>query len=126
MYHQIVSGEELARDWGCSLSALKVREKQGLLKRAIGVPGLWYTAASVSRCEGMEMDENPMSPFERRRLEARIRELEKQLAVYEDQFYFIQEAMQRSQKAIEHGKEAKDKWEKEKIVLLRQRSRSES
>ncbi len=96
----LYSDKELAKRWGCSLSSVRRREKEGLLKRAIGIPGIWYTAKSVEACEGLEGDESPMSAFERRKLEARIRELEKKISDYESQFYFIEDALSRAKKLI--------------------------
>ncbi len=93
--------KDLAEFWGCSRAAVKAREKAGLIKRAIGVPGVYYTSASVNRCNGMEGDENPMSALERRRLEDRIRKLERRLEQYEAQFYFLREAMDRAVKTVE-------------------------
>ena len=83
----------LAKRWVCSDTEIRDREKAGLLKRCKGVPGVCYTAASVAECEGWDGNQNPMSPFERRKLETRIRELEKQLESYEDQFYFLVDAL---------------------------------
>lgn len=85
----------LAKRWVCSDTAIRDREKAGLLKRCKGVPGVCYTAASVAECEGWDGNQNPMSPFERRKLETRIRELEKQLESYEDQFCLLVDAMDR-------------------------------
>ena len=97
------SQKDLAEFWGCSTAAVKAREKAGIIKRAIGVPGVYYTAASVARCNGLEEEENPMSPFERRRLESKIRELERRLEQYETQFYFLQEAISRAMNMIKKG-----------------------
>jgi len=94
------SVKELAEKWGCSPSSIRRREKEGLLKRAVGIPGVWYTAKSVEMCEGLEGDDDPMSAFERRKLEARIRELEKKISDYESQFYFIEDALERAKKLI--------------------------
>lgn len=58
----------LAKRWVCSDTAIRDREKAGLLKRCKGVPGVCYTAASVAECEGWDGNQNPMSPFERRKL----------------------------------------------------------
>ena len=90
----------LAKRWVCSDTAIRDREKAGLLKRCKGVPGVCYTAASVAECEGWDGNQNPMSPFERRKLETRIRELEKQLESYEDQFYFLADALERARTNI--------------------------
>ena len=65
-----------------------------------------YTRASIERAEGLEGDENPMSPFERRRLEKRIRELEKKVSSYEDQFYFLSDAMERVKKMMNQGEKS--------------------
>ena len=96
--------KDLAELWHCSPATVKAREKAGFIKRAIGVPGVYYTAASVARCNGMEADEDPMSPFERRQLESRIRELERRVEQYEAQFYILQEAIARAMKML-HGRQ---------------------
>ncbi len=99
----------LAKRWVCSRSAIKDKENAGLLKRCKGVPGVCYTAASVAECEGWDGNQNPMSPFERRKLETRIRELEKQLASYEDQFYFLADALERARTSIERREKQRGK-----------------
>ena len=99
----------LAKRWVCSDAASRDREKAGLLKRCKGVPGVCYTAASVAECEGWDGNQNPMSPFERRKLETRIRELEKQLASYEDQFYFLADALDRARTSIERREKQRGK-----------------
>lgn len=96
----LLSQKEVAKRWGCDTSTIARREKDGLIKRALAIPGVWYTRASVERAEGLEGDESPMSPFERRRLEKRIRELEKKVSGYEDQFYFLSDAMERVKKMM--------------------------
>jgi hypothetical protein len=96
----LLSQKEVAKRWGCDTSTIARREKDGLIKRALAIPGVWYTRASVERAEGLEGDESPMSPFERRRLEKRIRELEKKVSGYEDQFYFLSDAMERAKKMM--------------------------
>lgn len=90
----------LAKRWVCSDTAIRDREKAGLLKRRKGVPGVCYTAASVAECEGWDGNQDPMSPFERRKLETRICEFEKHLESYEDQFYFLADALERAKTNI--------------------------
>ena len=60
----LLSQKEVAKRWGCDTSTIARREKDGLIKRALAIPGVWYTRASVERAEGLEGDESPMSPFE--------------------------------------------------------------
>lgn len=98
----------LAKRWVCSDTAIRDREKAGLLKRCEGVPGVCYTGASVAEREGCAGNQNPMSPFERRKLEMRIRELEKQLESYEDQFYFLADALERARTSIERREKQRD------------------
>ncbi len=99
--NNLVSAKELAKAWGCDVSTIYRREKEGLIKRAIAIPGVWYTAASVLRAEGLEGDDSPMSAFERRALEKRIKELEKKISDYESQFYFLEDAIGRARKMME-------------------------
>lgn len=94
----LCSAQELAERWKCDRNTITRREKAGVIKRAVAIPGVWYTKASVERAEGLEEDEDPMSPFERRRLEKRIRELEKKVSGYEDSFYFLSDAIERAKK----------------------------
>lgn len=98
----------LAKRWVCSDTAIRDREKAGLLKQCEGVPGVCYTGASVAEREGCAGNQNPMSPFERRKLEMRIRELEKQLESYEDQFYFLADALERARTSIERREKQRD------------------
>lgn len=56
-----------------------------------------------------------MSPFERRKLETRIRELEKQLASYEDQFYFLADALERARTSIERRGETA--WKRARVSI---------
>ncbi len=91
----------LAKRWVCSDTAIRDREKARLLKRCEGVPGVCYTAASVAEREGWDGNQNPMSPFERRKLE-------KQLESYEDQFYFLADALERARTSIERREKQRD------------------
>lgn len=94
----LCSAQELAERWKCDRNTIARREKAGVIKRAVAIPGVWYTKASVERAEGLEDEEDPMSPFERRRLEKRIHELEKKVSSYEDSFYFLSDAIERAKK----------------------------
>ena len=54
----LLSQKEVAKRWGCDTSTIARREKDGVIKRALAIPGVWYTRASVERAEGLEGDEN--------------------------------------------------------------------
>lgn len=97
---ELYSAKELAKMWGCNVSTIYRREREGLFKRAVAIPGVWYTRRSVELAMGLEGDDNPMSAFERRKLEERIRELEKKVRDYESQFYFLSDALERAKKVM--------------------------
>ena len=61
--------DELAQRWNCTKEAVRQRERDGLLKRCVGLPGVRFRAKEVYELEGMsEKDLNPHTPFEWRRM----------------------------------------------------------
>lgn len=61
--------DELAQRWNCTKEAVRQRERDGLLKRCVGLPGVRFRAKEVYAMEGMtEKDFNPHTAFEWRRL----------------------------------------------------------
>ena len=45
----LLSQKEVAKRWGCDTSTIARREKDGVIKRALAIPGVWYTRASIER-----------------------------------------------------------------------------
>lgn len=74
----LVTRQELAERWGCNTDSIAKIEAQGCLPRCPHVPGIRYRMMDVLRCEGVE-DQNPMSPFERKRLESEIQERDEEI-----------------------------------------------
>ena len=55
----LLSQKEVAKRWGCDTSTIARREKDGVIQRAITIPGVWYTRASVERAEGLKGTRTP-------------------------------------------------------------------
>ena len=58
----LFSQKEVAKRWGCDTSTIARREKDGVIKRAVAIPGVWYTRDSVERAEGKEKDHEYRNP----------------------------------------------------------------
>ena len=79
----IYSVNELAERWGLHPSSVREMERDGKLHRLPDIPGVRFSAAEVHQLESIGLDAKAMSAWERRNLEAEIRELKEIIARYE-------------------------------------------
>ena len=82
----IYSVNELAERWGMHPSSVRQMENEGKLHRLPDIPGVRFSAAEVLQLESVGLDARAMSAWERRNLEAQIRERDEIIARYEKKF----------------------------------------
>ena len=82
MEQTLLSRQELAERWGFSAAAIMNYELEGLITRIPDIPSPRYALAEILKIQNLGKDVNPLSPIERRRLERRIEDLEKELSLY--------------------------------------------
>ena len=80
------SVEELAKRWGLSPASIRRMEQDGKLHRLPDLPGVRYSAAEVYQLESIGLNAQAMSAWERRNLEAQIRDRDEIIAHYEKKF----------------------------------------
>ena len=78
--------QELADRWGLAPASIRKMEQDGKLHRLPDMPGVKYSAAEVLQLESIGLDARAMSAWERRNLEAQIRERDEIIARYEKKF----------------------------------------
>ena len=71
---KLLTVRDLAQRWGYSEVTIRKYITEGVLSPCKGVPGILFSPVYIEQLEGVKHD--PMSPWERRRLEREIRELE--------------------------------------------------
>ena len=76
----IFSVNELAERWGMHPSTVRQMESEGKLHRLPDIPGVRFSAAEVLQLESVGLDAKAMSAWERRNLEAEIREKDETIA----------------------------------------------
>ncbi len=79
----IYSVNELAERWGMHPSTVREMERDGKLHRLPDIPGVRFSAAEVLQLESIGLDARAMSAWERRQLEAQIRDRDAIIAKYE-------------------------------------------
>ena len=82
----IYSVNELAEHWGMHPSTVRQMESEGKLHRLPDIPGVRFSAAEVLQLESVGLEARAMSAWERRNLEAQIRERDEIIARYEKKF----------------------------------------
>ena len=82
----IYSVNELAERWGIHPSTVRQMENEGKLHRLPDIPGVRFSAAEVLQLESVGLDAKAMSAWERRNLEAQIRERDEIIARYHKKF----------------------------------------
>ena len=82
----IYSVNELAERWGLHPSTVRQMENEGKLHRLPDIPGVRFSAAEVLQLESVGLDAKAMSAWERRNLEAQIRERDEIIARYHKKF----------------------------------------
>ena len=79
----IFSVNELAERWGVTARSIRKMEADGKLHRLPDIPGVRFSAAEVLKLESVGLDARAMSAWERRNLEAQIRDRDVIIAKYE-------------------------------------------
>lgn len=83
----LISRKTLAERWDYeSTRAIIDMEQEGIITRIPEVSSPRYSMEEILRIENLGKEANPLSPLERRRLEKRIEELEKELNLYKEKF----------------------------------------
>lgn len=85
---------ELAKRWGLDPSTIRQMERDGKLHRLPDIPGVKFSAAEVHKLESVGKDAEAMSPWERKRMQDEITDLEQQLADYRKRFTLAQQVLQ--------------------------------
>ena len=80
----VYSVQELADRWGLTPQSIRNMELEGKLHRLPDIPGERYAAREVYQLENIGGDAQQLSSYERKRLEDRIRQLEKLIHDYQD------------------------------------------
>ena len=75
--------EELAQRWGLSPASIRRMEQDGKLHRLPDMPGVKYSAAEIHQLESIGRDAAPLTPWERKNLEAEIQMRDEIIAKYE-------------------------------------------
>ena len=74
---------ELAERWNLSPATIRSMEQEGKLHRLPDLPGVKYSAVEVYQLENIGREAQPLTPYERRRLEDKIRDLEDLVGQYQ-------------------------------------------
>lgn len=78
----LLSRQDLAKRWGFnSTKVIENYELSGIIKRIPSLLTPRYSLHQIEEIENAGLDLNPLSPVERRRLERRIEDLEKELSI---------------------------------------------
>lgn len=79
----LISRKTLAERWDYeSTRAIVDMEQEGIITRIPEVSSSRYSMEEILRIENLGKEANPLSPLERRRLERRIEELEREVEIY--------------------------------------------
>ena len=74
---------ELAERWNLSPTTIRSMEQEGKLHRLPDLPGVKFSAVEVYQLENIGREVQPLTPYERRRLEDKIRDLEDLVGQYQ-------------------------------------------
>lgn len=87
MEQTLLSRQDLAKRWGfSSTKVIENYELSGIIKRVPNLPTPRYSVYEIEKLEMVGQNLNPLSPLERKRLEKRIEDLEKELGTYKEKF----------------------------------------
>lgn len=81
----LLTRKELMERWGLSYNTICNYETNGILTRNPNFENPMYYIEEIIKIESLE-EPKPLSPLERRRLEKKIEDLEKELNFYKDKF----------------------------------------
>ena len=90
----IYSVNELAERWGLAPASIRRMEQKGTLHRLPDIPGVRFSAAEVLQLESIGLDAKAMSAWERRNLEAEIRDLKGQVKNLQERLLKAQQVLQ--------------------------------
>ena len=90
----IYSVNELAERWGIAPASIRRMEQEGTLHRLPDIPGVRFSAAEVLQLESVGLDAKAMSAWERRNLEAEIRDLKGQVKNLQERLLKAQQVLQ--------------------------------
>jgi hypothetical protein len=90
----LFSVNELAQRWGLDPSTIRQMERDGKLHRLPEIPGVKFSAMEVFKLESVGKDAEPLSPWERKRMQDEINDLEQQLAEYKKRHIMAQQVLQ--------------------------------
>lgn len=74
---------ELAERWNLSPTTIRSMEQEGKLHRLPDLPGVKFSAVEVYQLENIGREVQPLTPYERRRMEDKIRDLEDLVGQYQ-------------------------------------------
>lgn len=85
MEQVLLSRQDLAKRWGfSSTKVIENYELSGIIKRVPYLPTPRYSIHEIMKIENLGEEISPLSPIERRRLERRIENLEKEVSLYRE------------------------------------------
>ena len=79
----VYSVQELAERWGLSPQIVQSMETNGKLHRLPDIPGVRYAAAEVYQLENVGKDIQPLTAYERKQLEDKVKKLEELINEYQ-------------------------------------------
>ena len=74
---------KLAERWNLSPNTIRSMEQEGKLHRLPDLPGVRFSAVEVYQLENVGREVEPLTPYERRRLEDKIQDLEDLVSQYQ-------------------------------------------
>ena len=75
--------QELAERWNISPGSIRAMKQDGKLHRLPDLPGVKFSTVEVYQLENVGREVEPLTPYERRRLEDKIRDLEDLVSQYQ-------------------------------------------
>lgn len=79
MYQTLFSRKQLAERWGYdSTRAIVDLEQEGVITRIPGISSPRYSINEIEKIENLGKEVSPLSPLERKKLEVKINNLEKE------------------------------------------------
>lgn len=89
MEQVLLSRQDLAKRWGFTPTAIANYEYEGIITRVPDLPTPRYSIHEIMKIENLGKEVSPLSPIERRRLEKKIEDLEKEVALYREKLINI-------------------------------------
>lgn len=87
MEKSLISRKSLAERWDYdSTRAIVDMEQEGIITRIPEVSSPRYSMEEILKIENLGKEANPLSPLERRRLDKKVEDLEKELSLYKEKF----------------------------------------